>query len=438
MKWPHSARKATDKVFGNTQNTALSVQLEEMANARYGVTYMLAKTEMVKEASFSLDLVGTFGVDTTAATDLKNGCKYLLNKTDAGAKIVGGLSAVGDKIGEVKDKIKEIIAGFFRSFIDKIKDRYAHVVSGMEWLTEFGAWAISEFAGNLSSLIPGWGYVQAAADIYAGVRQAVLKAKDFVTQLWSGRGVKLLGGHPSIIASALARHSAAGFAGGIKDAALGITSLGLEAAGDAAGGAGTIVAAVTGILQRIANLVDYVIQFTRMKSIRKTAEGMWKKEALRHAAKQAQLAAKAAKPAKAAKAKKDAEDAKARWLIAQREQSLMDDHKAFSQWFQKATIANPIVAALTMGSGFVAHPLRFMQLLKPDGRMADDEEFAKGVHHIETLKKLSSKYIDEYTDNYGVVFQSADNFVQARLTELQTGKGILTGTHFQGKQMATP
>ncbi|MGB1239647.1 MAG: hypothetical protein ACPG4U_15635, partial [Pseudomonadales bacterium] len=227
---------------------------------------------------------------------------------------------------------------------------------------------------------------------------------------------------------------ALGFAGGIKDAALGITSMGLEAAGDAVGGAGTIVAAVTGILQRIANLVDYVIQFTRMKSIRKTAQGMWKKEFLKHAAQTAQAAAKKAKPKDAAKATKAADIAKAKWLVAQSEQTMMDDHKAFSEWFQRATISNPIVAALTMNSGFVAHPYRFMQLIKSDASIVNDAEFAKGVHHIETLKKLSGKYIEEYTDNYGVVFKSDDNLIQARLTEIQTGKGILTGHEFQGKQ----
>lgn len=380
-------RKVKDTFFGNTSNTALDIQLKEMADARMGATYMLAKTRMEKVPSYSIDLVGAFGVDTTALSDLKNGCTYLLKKTDAGQKVMGAMNYVGDKVGALVTKLKSLVAGFFQHMIEKIKGVYGHALYGLEWISEFGIWAVSEFAGNLSSLIPGWGYVQSAADVYAGARTAVLKAKDFVTQMWSGYGVSLLGGHPSIIANALARHSAAGFVGGVKDMAIGATKIGLEAAGDAVGAAGTIVAAVTGVLQRIANLVDYIIQSRRVNSVFSQAEKEWNNR------------------------------------VSQ--SSMVHDHKAFSEWFQNSVVCTPVIAAVTMGSGFVANPMRFLQLIHPGDRFASQTDFNKGVHHIETLKKLSGNYVQEYTEGYSVKFKSDDGLVKARLEELQEGKGVL-------------
>ena len=386
-----SRRKIQDKLFGNTQNTAIGVQQVEMADARLGAMYFLGKTRMEKVPSFSLDLIGAFVSGTTAVGDLKNGCQWLLEKTNAGRKVVGAISAVGEKLGEgiaaIKEKLKHIVASFFQGLINKVKKVYGEALYGIEWISEFGVWAVSSFAGSLADCIPGWGYVQSLADMYDGTRTAVLKAKDFIEQMWSGYGVHLLGGQPSIIANALARHSVTGIAGGIKDLALGVTSLGLEAAGDAAGGAGTIVSAVTGVLQRIANLVDYIIQRYKVNSIFKYATKQWDNH-----------------------------------MSAT---SIVHKHKEFSEWFQKAVVCTPIVAALTLGSGFVAHPYKFLQLLNPDDKIVSQAEFDKGVKHIETLKKISGNYISEYTDNYSVQFTSDDGLVAARLSQIQEGKGVL-------------
>mgnify|MGYP005736932435 FL=1 len=53
----------------------------------------------------------------------------------------------------------------------------------------------------------------------------MLKSKDLISQIYRGRGVELLGGHPSIISNALARHSAKGALGGIKDFTMGVAVL---------------------------------------------------------------------------------------------------------------------------------------------------------------------------------------------------------------------
>lgn len=382
MKFKVFKRRIKDKMFGNTKDTAIGVQKLEMADARMGAIYFLAHTEMSKkkEGAFSVDLMGNFVVGTTAIADAKNGCQYLLEKTNAGRKMVSAVSVVGEKTQVVIDKIKSMIAGFFQNLMDKLRSIYGHKLTGIEWVAEFGAWAVAEFAGNLSSFIPGWGYVQNAADIYDGVRTAVLKSKDFVNQMYSGYGVNLLGGHPSIIANALARHSLAGVASGVKDATIGITKTALEAAGDAFAGAGTLVSALTGILQRIVNLVDYIIQYTRVNKVLAQA--------------------------------KDA------WLKRDNSTSLVNNHKAFSEWFQNAVVCTPIVAALVMGSGFVAHPYRFLQLLEPNDVMVSKGAFDKGVKHIETLKRLSSNYVSEYTDGYGATFTGTDGVVSATLEQL--------------------
>ena len=435
MKIKFVKRKIKDKMFGNTQNTAMGVQIAELADARLGATYMLANTDIKKIPSFSVDPIGAFVSDTTALSDLKTGCQYLLTKTDRGAKLVSkakdlkgaianskaahkmedfgaavkaskvGTAAIaaGHKMSELVAKIKEKIAEFFRHMMDKIRVTYGDALFGMEWLSEFGIWAVSSFTQGLADLIPGWGYVQAAADIYAGVRTAVIKSKDFIEQMWSGYGVKLLGGHPSVIANALARHSAKGLVGGLKDVTLGIGSIAVEAAGDAAGGAGTIISAVTGVLSRIASLVEYIIQRVRIKKVLKTAKEAWDNR-----------------------------------MSAS---SLVNDHKRFSEWFQNAVITTPVVAALVMGSGFAAHPYKFLQLMQPNTGVIGSSEYAKGVHHIETLKKLSNKYIQEYNDNYSVTFTSSDGIIAARLKEMQESYSVLHEyeyTRAQSTPAATP
>ena len=117
----------------------------------------------------------------------------------------------------MKNSIKELFADFFRSLLDKIKRIYGDLLHGIEWLAEMGTFLISEFAGTLANVIPGWGHVRSASGLYSDVKKSVLKSRDLITQIYQGRGVELLGGHPSIISRTLARHSASGALGGIKD-----------------------------------------------------------------------------------------------------------------------------------------------------------------------------------------------------------------------------
>lgn len=389
MQFKVFKRRVKDGFFGKTTNTALDVQLQEMADARFGATYILAKTEIKHVPHFSTDLFGNFIVGAEPLEDAKNLAKAALEKTNAGKKIVGAISVIGEATDTVIRKIKAMISEFFQNLLQKVRCVYGEIVFASKWVTEYATWMVAEFAGNISECIPGWGYVQNAADIYSGVKQAIFKGKDFATQLYAGRGVELLGGHPSVIANALARHSLAGVAGGLKTAAVGVTKTGLEIAGDAFAGVGTLVSALTGMFDRVITVVDWLVQISLMDSVLAKAKQEWDNRGSKTA--------------------------------------MVNNHQAFSEWFQSAVIHTPVIAALVMGSGFVAHPYKFLQLITPNNQIKSQSDFEKGIRYIEKLKDLSVSYVQEYIDAYSVDFTSEDDFVSARLAELKTGQGILHG-----------
>ncbi|MGB0894721.1 MAG: hypothetical protein ACPGUD_09965 [Parashewanella sp.] len=400
MQFKVFKRRLKNTLLGNADNTAMDAQIKEMADARYGALYFLAKTEQYKRLSFSPDAVGNFIINTEPVVDAKNFAMGLLKKTSVGKKLASAASVVGEATDAVIEKIKGMIAGFFKSHIEKVKTVFGHLLAGAEWVTELGMWLTSEFAGSLASFIPGFGYVQSIADIYSGVKQAILKTRDFATQMYAGKGVELLGGHPAIIANALARHSAVGIAGGVKGTVMGFTSIGLEAAGDAAGMAGTIVSAVTGILERIVDAVDKIVQYLLVKRVLKRAKKEWDNRGSMTA--------------------------------------MANDHDAFSNWFQNVVVTTPVIAAMVMGSGFVAHPQKFLQLITPTNKLnksgtlkgSFQAQYDKGVSYIETLKKLSGSYVEDYLDSYSVGLRSEDGIVSARLNELTGGKALLDGYEF--------
>ncbi|RYV01716.1 hypothetical protein SOPP22_15255 [Shewanella sp. OPT22] len=392
-------RHFADKVFGKTSNTAIGIQQQEIEDARLGVVYFLGNLEVEKAASFNTDLFGTFVSGVTPVSDIKDGCQYLLNFTQAGRKLKGGIGAKAELFKESKvgkavssgigkaseqiDKFKQMIAEFFQKMLDKIRLTYGDALHGLEWITEMGTWLVSEFAGSLADAVPGLGYVNNFVDLYDGLRGGILKSKEFIEQLWSGHGVELLGGHPSVIAKALSRHSGIGAAKAVGGLAITTTTIGLKAAGDATSGTGTIIGLVAGILTRIASMIDYIIQRSRLGKVLKKA-----KEA---------------------------------WLSRTSPGSLVQDHKQFSEWFQTSVITTPIIASLAVGSGFVAHPYRFAKLLVAEDQAISDSEFTKCMKHIKVLQKVAANHISEYKDSYGVEFKSDQPVITGRLAQLDAG-----------------
>ncbi|RSD30442.1 hypothetical protein [Vibrio pectenicida] len=398
MKMNLLKRFIKDKIFGKTSNSATGIQVAEMADARMGAMYMLASTEITKVATISnAHFFSAFVVGTEPLSDFKQAADSLLSNTETMAKLkrtkaAKKLSKAANKVSEVttamKNNIKELFAKFFRTLLDKVQHIYGDLLHGIEWLAEMGSWLISKFAGNLADVVPGWGHVRGASALYSDVKKSVLKSQDLITQIYKGRGVELLSGHPSIISKALARHSAAGALGGIKDFTFTVAGI----AGATAVGVGTLVSFVISVLERIIKLVDFFVQRSLLQ--------------------------------------KTLSRAKKEWLNRTSNASMINNHKMFSEWFQSAVITTPIIAALVMGSGFVGHPYRFARLLTPKLEAISQGEFDKSVVYIDKLKSLSTKYVQEYIGSYKIDFSSSDGVVNARLNELKKGKGLLDGHEY--------
>jgi hypothetical protein len=380
-------RGAKDTAFGKTVDTAMGAQRMEMADARRGVLYFLGNTNAVAVSSMDLGAVSSYMFNTTILKDLKEGSLFIIKQTGPGRTVIDKASEIGQSLAAAMQPVTDMIKRFFAYIQKKLGEMFGIARDGMEAIFEYLVWASHEITQVLVNAIPGWGYVQAAADIYAGARQAVDGAIRFIDQTYHGIGVSLLGGHPSLIANAIARHSLAMVGGGLKDIAVGSTKIALTAAGDAMAGAGALFSALTGALQRIFNLIDRAIQRIRINSILSKARAEWK--------------------------------------IADSGKGLASNHKSFSEWFQNAIITTPVIAALVLGSGYAAHPYRFLQLIKTGETIVSQAEFSKGVKYIERLKSVAGRYTRDYVNAYRTTFISDDQVISARLNELINGKGTI-------------
>lgn len=339
----------------------MNLQEAELADARKGTVFFLGKLEANRQPSFDLGLSSNFVGSTSIVTDLKQGSETLLNSFDMGKKVVAGFN-------KYTQPVTELLQSFFSKVSEHISATYGESSIVLEWVGEFISWAISSFAGSLADLIPGWGYVENALDLYDGIKTAVTKTIKWLGQIYSGWGVKLLNGGPSYIAEAIAQNSARGLASGLKDIAIASVKTGLQAAGDAAGGAGSIVGAVAGVLQRIANLINYFVQRFLINRTFSQAKAAWTNDGL-----------------------------------------ILTDQKQFNYWFRRATVTTPIIAALTLQSGYVGHPMRFLSLINKRGGVIGQDDYEKGVKHIEKLKILSGQFIKEYANSYKLDFSAPDS-----------------------------
>ncbi|WP_194842559.1 hypothetical protein [Endozoicomonas sp. OPT23] len=382
-----------DALFGHTQSNAVGVQLAEMADARQGALYFLGNTEFVPYPKpFSVTssvLTGMFG-STVFLEDISTLSSKLTAKAgELGSGFAQGLASAGGALGEFAHKIDEQISTLFMNVLNKLASvfgRYSETIR--EKLRSLSPSILGAIAGKIIGLIPGWSYVKSASAIYQGARQAVSSVYTFFSQVWSGYDVELLGGHPSIIANAMARHSLASAACGAKNAAIETTTTALTITGDLAGMAGTIVSVLKTVLTAVINFIEGAVQKYLVKKTLKEAEEDWK--------------------------------------IRESSRSMIYNHEAFSRWFQKAVIPCPVLAAITLNSGFVAHPYRFLKLLDADNTLKSEADFAKGTQHINKLKKISKDYITSYVKEYEMRFSGKDALVSARLNDVILGKAYPT------------
>ncbi|WP_153301585.1 hypothetical protein [Endozoicomonas arenosclerae] len=381
-----------DALFGSTQKNSTGVQTAEMADARQGILYFLANTDtipMPKPLSVGgATLEGIFG-KTDFIHDLSSFSRFAFNNTLGHTSVGQTLSGITTATAHFAQKIDQEVSGFFSKVIEKLASffgKFSNTVASM--LRSLTPTALSGMVGGILSQIPGWNYVKSSSAIYSAFRMSVTNCYSFISQLWSGRDVKLLKGHPDIISNALARHSLASVAGGVKDMAVQGTLMGLKISGDLAGMAGTLVSIISSAILSVLRMLEGMIQKHLLKKVLNRASEEWK--------------------------------------IRESSRSIIYNHQAFSEWFRKAVIPCPIIASLALNSGFAAHPFRFLKLLSNDGDVSSDRSFAKGVKHIEHLKKSGKDYIRQYTRDYELRFIGKDELVSARLNDLVLGKAFAT------------
>ncbi len=347
------------------------IQKAELDDARRGTLYFLGRLDLQPVPSFDLGLVSNFVAGTGILSDLKTGCLTIVSSCDKGKKVLDG-------IAQYTAPIRKLFTQWMDALVQRISKCFGASAQVLEWVGEFASWAISSLAGSLADIIPGWGYVQAAGDLYEGVKRSITSAIKWLGQLYSGYGVKLLEGGPLIMAEALSRHNALGVAGGLKDIAVTGLNVGLTAAGDAAGGVGAIINALTGVLQRIANLVGYCIQrFLVGQSLTK-ARTQWNDKG-----------------------------------------SMITDAGRFLPWFKRTSAFTPIIPTMTLLSGLVGHPYRFLMLISSSSEIISQKDFDKGTNHISKLKLLARDYASEWQDSYKLQFTSNDPVVAGMMKNLK-------------------
>ena len=350
----------------------MDIQKSELADARSGTLYFLSKINVSRQPSFDLGLVSNFVSGTSIISDLQTCSSNLLNRTNTGRKLLDGF----DKYTK---PVRELIASFFDKLHNTLASMFGESSTLLEWVGEFLTWAASSFAGSLADIIPGWGYVQDAMDLYDGIKKGVLNAHKWLSQVYFGWGVKLLDGGPSTIAQGIMQHHITGLASGLKDMSIASIKIGLQAASDATAAAGSIISAVTGFLQRIANLVTYAIQRYLLNRTISKARQTWEKHG---------------------------------------DMKYNQDH--FNHWFKMAVVRTPVVAALMMQSGVVANPMRFLSLIKHTGDIVTQDEYDKGVRYIDELKNLSKQYILGFEECYKLEFSGTDDYTKGILNNLRS------------------
>lgn len=367
---------------------------------RLTIINYLSSLKVERAPTVSLDLVGNFVMDTTAITDSFGVAKKLVEKQVSDilqkskvlmnvSKVAEGVSTaihqsrpvkffksigttIKEKVIATRDsligKLEKLIQRFCNSFLEKLKKAYKDIKWIINYVNDIALWLVSLIVGDLSSLIPGVGYVQNAADIYKGVKRAVTGLSSYFSLKLSGRDVRLNEGYPDIIAYDISSHMMCKGFLGIKDVGCKIGQIIAQASGDAVAAVGTVVNYVINVLGRIATAIDYIIQRINLYKVKKTAEIEQNK------------------------------------LLSAN--SLALNTRRFNKWFAESMALSPILAALLMHSNSIAHPMTFLSLLDNYSHLRGDAQsnYDRGTAHINNIKNHSLSYIKEYSEQYSVKF----------------------------------
>lgn len=328
--------------------------------------------------------------NTQFLSDLGSFADWTVNHGPLGCTSFGQiLSRAGHWMLETAQKIDRLISDFLIKVIHQLADifgRFNKTIASI--LLKISTGALSRIVGKVMGAIPGWNHLKTAAGLYDHARKAVSNAYSLFSQLWQGYDVNLLGGHPDIIASALARHSLTACATNVFNLTHESAKITISATDSLSGIGGTLFNALDSALMAVVKLIESKVQKHFLQ--------------------------------------KSLTVAKRHWDIRGTNRSMMYSHQAFSAWLRSAVIPCPILAALILNSGFVAHPYRFLRLLSEDGQVVSQSAYLKGVKYIEELKKISQKYITSYTQQYGFNFVGTDAITKSRMNELIKGKTFHT------------
>lgn len=370
----------------------MDIQQRELFYSRVNIINYLAVLEVSPASGVSTGVVGNLLSDTTALEDItmlaKKGCTTILNHADdkftltktassvaaviKNSKVGKAASAVSHAFSEVKEKLKALISKGIGKIIALLKKVYAHSSWVLSFLSDMSGWLVESITESVSKelkkLIPGVGYIQGAADLYAGVKKAIDGVVDSVSIHRSGKGVALLDGHPNEIAYWLENHMVSKALSGTIDSLIAVTKLTVEAAGDAAGGFGSIFGYVSGAITRLIKFIEYFIQRVNLYRVLKKAKDEQSK------------------------------------LLSQN--SITGDKVRFNRWFSSTLKRSPVIGALVLHSGSAASSYNFLKLMDHKGQLISDVSCIKGMKHIENMKKLSGKYIRSYSGEYSLTFSS--------------------------------
>lgn len=398
--------KLGQKIFGKTDQDAVGIQADELLDARAGIVYFLGKCQLktlpptgtgvlagLKDGYISHTDGLKLAVELAVKASEKTGLTDKIKSSDIYSKGVGFASKIKaskpvefatEVFQGLKRILKELVEDF-SSWLEKhLKSTYGYLLDAVTGIAEFIAWLKRTLAGCLADAAPGWGIVTSLSEMAVGLKQGFDGAKRWILQVHSGRGVHLLGGHPSVIANALARHSLSMLGAGIKDFSVGTAKLATNATP-----LGTTIGIVTGIIQRVYNLIDCFVQRFLVNRVLKKARTAW-------------------------------QDGKYT-------NSLITDADKFNKWFRNNAVATPVIAALVLSSGFIGHPQRFVRLLDGESHPSTSklqEKFDAGVSHVQYLKKISAKYLVEYGQGYRTTFTSDTELVANLLKATTKGTVI--------------
>lgn len=369
----------------------MSLQGRAQYEARVGIINYLATLDFQKTPSLSSSVLDNFVNDSTITNDIaglaKKGCSAVLRQTGPGRSVLGAVETVGKKWEQIKKKIIAKLESFFSRLINNLKKKYAEVTWVVSYLSEMAGWLVGTLVRDITHAIPGWGYVQDAADLYKGVKKAVVSASRYFELKSAGKGVMLLDGHPDDIAYWLKNHIGCDAMLGVKDVLVTSGKFAVKMAGDAAGGLGTIIGLLVGALTRIGALVDYIVQRASVDKALKTA----RKE-------------------------------KDRVL---NKNGLVNDCDAFNKWFSRTLKVTPIFASLVLHAGVAAHPYNFLELINFRGHEISAQRYARGAKYIQKLKEAGGQHIRDYSEGYGLSITSSSAWQNALLKQQLEGGAVI-------------